>query len=228
MLREQLQIAHGLISTNIKNAVDVFLSCLKCAASCMERRVRLDKMQPKNGWFDKDCKDMRTPASDSEVSDNEAGSLRLAGSRYFWTGKSQPFATFLSRRLASGHISSQCLVDPFKPTVALDRSDDCATNQQLLTRLKKPNFTEKETEVLLEEMQVEAAVIMSVFQNGVTNKKKQEAWAKITRCVNAVGGNARTVNQVRKKWKDLKKVVVQKTQDETRKRGRTKKTRPSI
>ena len=57
---------------------------------------------------------------------------------------------------------------------------------------------------MLEEMQMEAAVIMIAFQNGVTNKKKQEAWAKITRCVNAVGGNARTVEQARKKWKDLK------------------------
>ncbi|KAK7480266.1 hypothetical protein BaRGS_00028542 [Batillaria attramentaria] len=56
----QLQVAHDLLSTDINAAVDTFFSCLRNAASCMERRIRVDKTQLKNNWFDKECKDVRS------------------------------------------------------------------------------------------------------------------------------------------------------------------------
>ncbi|KAK7503393.1 hypothetical protein BaRGS_00005314 [Batillaria attramentaria] len=75
-------------------------------------------------------------------------------------------------------------------------------------RPKKPNFSDKETEVMMEEISVEAAVLMSALGTAVTNQKKQQIWANITEKVNAVGGNARTVEQVKKRWKDLKMSVL--------------------
>ena len=56
-------------------------------------------------------------------------------------------------------------------------------------RLKKPKCTGAKNIVLLEEIALEKTLLTSNFQNGVTLKKKQLMWQKITDKVNAVGGH---------------------------------------
>ncbi|XP_076462583.1 uncharacterized protein LOC143294948 isoform X1 [Babylonia areolata] len=73
-------------------------------------------------------------------------------------------------------------------------------------------------EVMMEEISAEAAILMSALGTAVTNQKKQQIRMQITEKVNAVGGNARSVEQVRKRWKDLKASVIKKKQ-ETAKTG---------
>jgi hypothetical protein len=79
-------------------------------------------------------------------------------------------------------------------------------------RPKKPNFSVKEMEVLMEEIQVQAATLLSSFQTGDANKKKSQIWSDICEKVNAVGGNNRTLDQIKKRWKDTKKAVLDKNQ----------------
>lgn len=54
-------------------------------------------------------------------------------------------------------------------------------------RAKKPNFSDQEMEVLIEEVALDAKLLFSSFQNGITNAKKRFAWLRITTRVNAVG-----------------------------------------
>ena len=56
---------------------------------------------------------------------------------------------------------------------------------------------------------MEKKLSMSHFQNGVTLKKKALMWRNISDKVNAVGGNGRTVAQVKKRWKDMKQAVIE-------------------
>ncbi|XP_076441662.1 uncharacterized protein LOC143280836 isoform X2 [Babylonia areolata] len=86
-------------------------------------------------------------------------------------------------------------------------------------RVKKPNFSDEETALMLEEISTEAACLLSAFQTGVTVKKKKEIWDRITDKVNAIGGNGRTQEQIKKKLKDLKSSVLRKKQEASRTGG---------
>ena len=46
-------------------------------------------------------------------------------------------------------------------------------------------------------------IIQSKLTNSITNKRKTEAWEEITRDVNAVGQENRTIQEVKDKWKKL-------------------------
>ena len=63
---------------------------------------------------------------------------------------------------------------------------------------------------LLEEIQKEKELLTSHFQNGVTLKREKMLWQHIADSVNAVavGGNGRSVGQVKKRWKDVKSAVI--------------------
>ena len=82
-------------------------------------------------------------------------------------------------------------------------------------REKKPNFSEVENVALLEKIGMEKTLLMSHFQNGVTLKKNELMWRKIYDKVNAVGGNGRTVAQVKKRWKDMKQAVLERQRKST-------------
>eukprot|EP00745_Piridium_sociabile_P014296 TRINITY_DN21089_c0_g1_i1.p1 TRINITY_DN21089_c0_g1~~TRINITY_DN21089_c0_g1_i1.p1 ORF type:complete len:148 (+),score=35.28 TRINITY_DN21089_c0_g1_i1:326-769(+) len=80
-------------------------------------------------------------------------------------------------------------------------------------QIKKPkakNWTDKETEVLLEEVQKEYAILVSQLQNAVTSKKKKIIWKRIADSVNSVGGESRAVESCKKRWKDLKSAFLHK------------------
>ncbi|KAL8589320.1 hypothetical protein ACOMHN_052323 [Nucella lapillus] len=79
-------------------------------------------------------------------------------------------------------------------------------------RAKKPHFSDQEMEVLIEEVALDAKLLFSSFQNGITNAKKKFAWLRITTRVNAVGANGRTPEQIKKRWKDVKQAVIKRKQ----------------
>ena len=53
-------------------------------------------------------------------------------------------------------------------------------------------------------------LLTSHFHNGVTLKRKEMLWQHIADSVNgsAVGGNGRSVGQIKKRWKDMKSAVI--------------------
>lgn len=69
---------------------------------------------------------------------------------------------------------------------------------------KKKNYSEAEIDVLLTELQMRGNVIFGSLSSGVTTKSKYVAWQAVTQAVNEVGGNQRTLPEVKKKWADLK------------------------
>ena len=82
-------------------------------------------------------------------------------------------------------------------------------------RVKKPNFSEVENVAISEEIGMEKKLLMSHFQNDVTLKNKELMWRNIADEVNAVGGNGRTVAQVKKRWKDVKQAVLERQRKST-------------
>lgn len=84
---------------------------------------------------------------------------------------------------------------------------ECSVNDSN-KRHRKPNWTEKEVLKMLEEISFEKTLLMSAFQNNITRAKKTLAWEQITERINAVGGNGREVEDVKKKWKDMKKAPI--------------------
>ena len=81
-----------------------------------------------------------------------------------------------------------------------------AQNKQI--RDRTVNWGVNETEVLKESCLKHNYVLNSAFGTNVTAKKKAEVWGEICTKVNAVGGLNRSVEQVKKKWKNIKCTAV--------------------
>jgi hypothetical protein len=75
-------------------------------------------------------------------------------------------------------------------------------------RPRKANFSDSEILKMLEEISFQKTLLLSAFQNNITREKKNLAWEDITAKVNAVSGNGRDVGDIKKKWKDLKKLAI--------------------
>ncbi len=72
---------------------------------------------------------------------------------------------------------------------------------------KKNNFTESEIEVLLAEVEVRAGMLFRSLSSGLSHKTKCVAWQCIAQAVNEVGGQQRSLKDVKKK----NEITVQKT-----------------
>ncbi len=74
---------------------------------------------------------------------------------------------------------------------------------------EKKNFTESEIEVLLAEVEVRAGTLFESLFGGLSHKTKFVAWQCIAQAVNEVGGQQRSLKDVKKKMKlQSKKRVV--------------------
>ncbi len=72
-------------------------------------------------------------------------------------------------------------------------------------RSKKRNFTNTELEVLVDEVESNQQILFSsLTAGGITNKRKNAAWEKVTDAVNSVGSEERTVPEIKQKWFDNK------------------------
>ena len=69
---------------------------------------------------------------------------------------------------------------------------------------RKKNYTEAETAVLLREVEMRANTLFGSLSGSILPKSKYVAWQGVTQAVNEVGGNQRTLPEVKKKWADLK------------------------
>ncbi|XP_007902629.1 myb/SANT-like DNA-binding domain-containing protein 4 [Callorhinchus milii] len=72
-------------------------------------------------------------------------------------------------------------------------------------RKRKSNFTMKETETLLKEVEQRRDIIYTQHHDAITNELKWMAWKEISEKVSAAsGGEQRTAYEVKKKYTDLK------------------------
>ncbi|XP_047656228.1 nuclear apoptosis-inducing factor 1 isoform X6 [Tachysurus fulvidraco] len=72
---------------------------------------------------------------------------------------------------------------------------------------RKMNFSEREVEIIVEEMEKQKHILVNHFNAGVTHIAKNNAWIEILKRVNAVTNCQRELVEVKKKWSDLKTEV---------------------
>uniref|UniRef100_A0A8W8JL80 Myb/SANT-like DNA-binding domain-containing protein n=1 Tax=Magallana gigas TaxID=29159 RepID=A0A8W8JL80_MAGGI len=72
-------------------------------------------------------------------------------------------------------------------------------------RKKKPRFSEKEIELLFQGVKERSDIINSKFSDVINNSKKKQAWFEVMEAVNAVSFSTRTVDELKKKWDDVKR-----------------------
>lgn len=69
------------------------------------------------------------------------------------------------------------------------------------------NFSEREVEIIVEELERSKHLLINHFNAGVSLAAKAAAWHNIQRRVNAVATCRRELHEVKKKWSDLKTEV---------------------
>ncbi|XP_035271167.1 nuclear apoptosis-inducing factor 1-like [Anguilla anguilla] len=71
-------------------------------------------------------------------------------------------------------------------------------------KCKKKNFTEREIEVLLGEVERRRSILFNGVSMGVSNKRKRLEWHRVCAAVNASSAVNRSAGEVKKKWFDIK------------------------
>ena len=69
-------------------------------------------------------------------------------------------------------------------------------------RIRKPNFSVAEEEMLQHEVGKNFEILNRNFSNTTTNHQKKAIWARITDKINALGVAIRTASEVRDKWRN--------------------------
>ncbi|XP_041825510.1 nuclear apoptosis-inducing factor 1 isoform X1 [Melanotaenia boesemani] len=72
---------------------------------------------------------------------------------------------------------------------------------------RKMNFSEREVEIIVEEIEKQKHTLVNHFNAGVTHMAKNNAWVDILKKVNAVTTCPRELPEVKKKWSDMKTEV---------------------
>uniref|UniRef100_A0A4W5NBR4 Nuclear apoptosis inducing factor 1 n=1 Tax=Hucho hucho TaxID=62062 RepID=A0A4W5NBR4_9TELE len=72
---------------------------------------------------------------------------------------------------------------------------------------RKMNFSEREVEIIVEEIEKQKHTLVNHFNAGVTHIAKNNAWIEILQKVNAVTTCPRELAEVKKKWSDMKTEV---------------------
>ncbi|XP_072227621.1 nuclear apoptosis-inducing factor 1 [Leuresthes tenuis] len=72
---------------------------------------------------------------------------------------------------------------------------------------RKMNFSEREVEIIVEEIEKQKHTLVNHFNAGVTHMTKNNAWVDILKKVNAVTTCPRELPEVKKKWSDMKTEV---------------------
>lgn len=75
------------------------------------------------------------------------------------------------------------------------------------TKKRKMNFSEREVEIIVEEIEKQKHTLVNHFNAGVTHMAKNYAWQDVLRKVNAVTTCPRELQEVKKKWSDMKTEV---------------------
>lgn len=72
---------------------------------------------------------------------------------------------------------------------------------------RKMNFSEREVEIIVEEIERHKHTLVNHFNAGVTHMAKNSAWLEILKKVNTVTTCPRELAEVKKKWSDMKTEV---------------------
>ncbi|VDI10067.1 Hypothetical predicted protein [Mytilus galloprovincialis] len=72
-------------------------------------------------------------------------------------------------------------------------------------KTKKPRFTEKKIYAIVDNVKENSVMLFSKFSDAVSNTRKKEAWKKVQNAVNAVSFTSRTIEEIKKKWDDIKR-----------------------
>ncbi|KAM9820499.1 nuclear apoptosis-inducing factor 1 [Neosynchiropus ocellatus] len=75
------------------------------------------------------------------------------------------------------------------------------------SKKRKMNFSEREVEIIVEEIEKQKHTLVNHFNAGVTHMAKNGAWMEILKKVNAVTTCPRELPEVKKKWSDMKTEV---------------------
>nr|XP_061800588.1 nuclear apoptosis-inducing factor 1-like [Nerophis lumbriciformis] len=76
-----------------------------------------------------------------------------------------------------------------------------------VAKKRKMNFSEREVEIIVEEIEKQKHTLVNHFNAGVTHMAKNNAWLEILKKVNAVTTCPRELPEVKKKWSDMKTEV---------------------
>ncbi|KAJ3605263.1 hypothetical protein NHX12_027313 [Muraenolepis orangiensis] len=76
-----------------------------------------------------------------------------------------------------------------------------------LAKKRKMNFSDREVEIIVEEIEKHKHILVNHFNAGVTHISKNNAWVEILKKVNAVTTCPRELAEVKKKWSDMKTEV---------------------
>ncbi|XP_061836639.1 nuclear apoptosis-inducing factor 1 isoform X2 [Nerophis lumbriciformis] len=76
-----------------------------------------------------------------------------------------------------------------------------------VAKKRKMNFSEREVEIIVEEIEKQKHTLVNHFNAGVTHMAKNNAWMEILKKVNAVTTCPRELPEVKKKWSDMKTEV---------------------
>ncbi|TNN32559.1 Nuclear apoptosis-inducing factor 1 [Liparis tanakae] len=76
-----------------------------------------------------------------------------------------------------------------------------------IAKKRKMNFSEREVEIIVEEIEKQKHTLVNHFNAGVTHMAKNGAWLDILKKVNAVTTCPRELPEVKKKWSDMKTEV---------------------
>jgi hypothetical protein len=86
---------------------------------------------------------------------------------------------------------------------------------------RQPNFTAEELEVLVNEVEGRSRILFGKFGGIVSMAAKQKGWVEVTRSVTAVSGVRRSVEEVKKKFCQLKSQTKMKATALKKERGGT-------
>ncbi|XP_068609295.1 nuclear apoptosis-inducing factor 1 [Brachionichthys hirsutus] len=76
-----------------------------------------------------------------------------------------------------------------------------------VAKKRKMNFSEREVEIIVEEIEKQKHTLVNHFNAGVTHIAKNNAWVDILKKVNEVTTCPRELPEVKKKWSDMKTEV---------------------
>ncbi|KAL4005136.1 hypothetical protein ACER0C_004849 [Sarotherodon galilaeus] len=76
-----------------------------------------------------------------------------------------------------------------------------------VAKKRKMNFSEREVEIIVEEIEKQKHTLVNHFNAGVTHMAKNNAWMDILKKVNQVTTCPRELPEVKKKWSDMKTEV---------------------
>lgn len=83
------------------------------------------------------------------------------------------------------------------------------SSQEEVSRVRVPNWQHNEVMLLLEEIRLEGALLLSAHCADITNKKKEEVWEKISqKLCSSFGVANRTSLKCREKWGVLKAAAI--------------------